>query len=182
MVVTLACALTGQAIGQGASTAPFPIPFQVPAELGNARLRDSTFIADAMAYRYEGRRITGFDIYVWPLPGDSLDRAARDTLLQLEVAKFKEAAPVGLERGWYEDYSIAFDAPHPVALDGDSLPGYVVALVFARRGQRFASFFYIYAVQGMYLKIRLTVPGDDWGSNPALDLPATLVQTVARKR
>jgi hypothetical protein len=135
-----------------------------------------------MAYRYEGRLITGLDIYVWPLPADSLDSAARDTLLQLEVAKFKEVAAVGLERGWYEDYKIAFDAPHPVALDGDSLPGYVVALVFARRGQRFASFFYIYAVQGMYLKIRLTVPGDDWGSNPALDLPAIFVQSVARKR
>ena len=182
MVVTLACTIASQAFAQSAPTAPFRIPFQVPTKLGNARLRDSTFVADAMAYRYEGRRITGFDIYVWPLPADSLDSTARDTLLQLEVAKFKEAAPVGLERGWYEDYKIVFDAPHPVALDGDSLPGYVVALVFARRGQRSASFFYIYAVQGMYLKIRLTVPGDDWGSNPALDLPATLVQSVARKR
>jgi hypothetical protein len=182
MVLVLAGALVVDAIAQSAPTATFRVPFAMPAKIGDVRLRDSSFIAEAMAYRYAGRRITGFDIYVWPLPAESLDAAARDTLLQIEVTKFKEAAPLGLERGWYDDYKIAFDAPHPIALDGDSLPGYVVALVFARRGQRFASFFYIYVVQGMYFKIRLTVPGDDWGSNPAMDLPATLVQRVTQKR
>lgn len=182
MVVVLTSTLIGQTIAQSSAAAPFRVPFEMPATIGDARLRDSTFIADAMAYRYQGKRITGFDIYVWPLPADSLDATVRDSLLRLEVANFKEAAPIGLERGWYEDYKIAFDAPHPVPVDRDSLPGYVVAMVFAREGQRFASFFYIYAIQGMYFKIRLTVPGDDWGSNPAMDLPATLVQRVARKR
>jgi len=182
LVVVLASTFIGQSVAQTAPAAAFRVPFEMPAKIGDARLRDSTFIADAMAYRYQGKRITGFDIYVWPLPADSLDATARDSLLRLEVAKFKEAAPIGRERGWYEDYKIAFDAPHPVPLDRDSLPGYVVALVFARGGQRFASFFYIYAIQGMYFKIRLTVPGDDWGSNPAMDLPAALVQRVARKR
>ncbi len=181
MVVVVTSTFIGQSFAQSPNAAAFRVPFEMPAKIGDARLRDSTFIAEAMAYRYQGKHITGFDIYVWPLP-DSLDAMARDSLLKLEVAKFKEAAPIGLERGWYEDYKIVFDAPHPVPLGRDSLPGYVVALVFARGGQRFASFFYIYAIAGMYFKIRLTVPGDDWGSNPAMDLPAALVQRVAQQR
>jgi hypothetical protein len=136
-----------------------------------------------MAYRYGGRGITGLDVYIWPLPiANTLDAARRDSLLKLEVAKFKQAVPVGVQRGWYDKYQIVFDDPHPVAVDGDSLPGYVVALVFVRRRQPFTSFFYIYAVQGMYLKIRLTVPGDGWNTNPALDVPAELVRAAARRR
>ena len=141
MVVVLTSTFIGLTFAQSAPTAAFRIPFEMPAKIRGAQLHNSTFIADAMAYRYQGKHITGFDIYIWPLPADSLDVTARDSLLRLEVAKFKEAAPIGLERGWYEDYKIAFDAPHPVSLDRDSLPGYVVALVFARGGQRFASFF-----------------------------------------
>lgn len=88
----------------------------------------------------------------------------------------------GPERGWYDDYRVAFESSHPVELEGDSVPGYVVALVFSRRGQQFASFFYIYAVQGMYCKIRLTVPAENWGSNSALDLPAQLVRALSLQR
>jgi hypothetical protein len=33
----------------------------------------------------------------------------------------------------------------------------------------------------MYMKIRLTVPGDGWDTNPALDVPAELVRAVAHK-
>jgi hypothetical protein len=165
------------------ATAPFPVPFQLPVALGNARLRDSSFVGEAMAYHYEGRRITGLDVYTWPLPiADSLYAARSDSLLKLEVAKFKEAVPVGAQQGWYDKYHIVFDDPHPVAVDGDSLPGYVVGLVFVRRREPFTSFFYIYAVQGMYVKIRLTVPGDGWNTNPALDVPAQLIRAVAPKR
>jgi hypothetical protein len=135
-----------------------------------------------MAYRYEGRGITGLDVYVWPLPiPRTLDATRRDSLLKLEVAKFKQAVPVGVQRGWYDEYRIAFDDRHPITVDGDSLPGYVVALVFVRRREPFTSIFYIYAVQGMYVKIRLTVPGDGWDTNPALDVPAELVRAVASK-
>jgi len=111
-----------------------------------------------------------------------MDATRRDSLLQAEVAKFKEVVPLGLGRGWYDDYQIAFADPHNVAATGDSIPGYVVALVFARRAQRLASFFYIYAVHGMFVKIRLTVPADDWGSNPALDLPGALVRQLHEQR
>jgi len=165
------------------ATPPFAMPFHVPASIGKAHLHDSSFVGDAMAYSYRGPKIAGCDIYVWPLPADrDMDAGRRDSLLQLEVAKFKEVVPLGIERGWYENYQIAFADPHPVATKSDSVPGYVVALVFARRGQRFTSFFYIYALQGMFIKIRLTVPADDWGSNPALDLPAALVRALDEQR
>jgi hypothetical protein len=98
------------------------------------------------------------------------------------VEEFKEVAPIGIQRGWYDDYKIAFDAPHPVDLGHDSLPGYVVAMPFARGGHRFASFFYIYALRGMFVKIRLTVPAEGWQSNEALDLPAVLVRSLAESR
>jgi hypothetical protein len=135
-----------------------------------------------MGYRYEGRGITGLDVYVWPLPiPRTLDATRRDSLLNLEVAKFKQAVPVGVQQGWYDEYQIAFDGPHPIAVGDDSLPGYVVALVFVRRRQPFTSLFYIYAVQGMYVKIRLTVPGDGWDTNPALDVPAELLRALSSK-
>jgi hypothetical protein len=164
---------------QAQGPAPFSVPFQVPLVVNGARLKDSAFVGDAMAYRYEGRGITGLDEYVWPLEIAPADSAQPDSLLQVEVGKFKQTIPLGVERGWYDNFQIAFDALHPVALASDSLPGYVVALVFMRRREPFTSFFYIYAVQGMYLKIRLTVPGKNWNTNPALDLPAELVRAAA---
>ncbi len=182
IILMLSNASVSLVSGQVQAHANFAVPFQVPRQLGHAELKDSAFVGDAMAYRYRGPGITGLDFYVWPLPGDSLTRTAEDSLLKFEVAKFTEAAPVGLQRGWYDDYKIAFGDSHPIALDADSLPGYVVALAFARRGQRFVSFFYIYALHGMYIKIRLTVPGENWGSNEALDLPAVFIQDVARQR
>jgi len=160
-------------------TAAFTVPFRVPREVGSARLKDSAFVGDAWAYHYEGREITGLDEYVWPLDIASADSTQRDSLLIVEVNKFKQTIPIGVERRWYESFQIAFDAPHPVAVGGDSVPGYVVAFVFLRRREPFSSFFYIYAVQGMYLKIRLTVPGKNWNTNPALDLPAELVRAAA---
>ena len=160
----------------------FAVPFRVPRSVGKAQLRDSSFVGDAMAYAYRGPKITGFDLYIWPLPAGEENAAHRDSLLQLEVAKFKEVAPLGIERGWYDNYEIVFADPHPVAMQTDSLPGYVVALVFTRRAASFTSFFYIYALQGMFIKIRLTIPADGWGSNPALDLPAELVRALATGR
>ncbi len=177
----VAC-VPAMAAAQSNKAAPFHIPFHVPTDLGTAHLQDSEFVGDAMAYKYQGQRMVGLDIYVWPLPAQGADSQQRDGLLQTEVTKFKEVVPQGVQRGWYEDYRIAFTAPHPVPLDGDSLPGYAVALAFSRGGQRYASFFYIYAVQGMFLKIRLTVPAENWGSNPAMDLPAEVVRAVAQKR
>jgi hypothetical protein len=162
-----------------ASAAPFRVPFAIPVKVGDARLRDSSFVGDAMAYRYQGRQITGLDVYVWPLPTKSLGYTARDSLLQLEVEKFKATLPLGPERGWYDAYEIAFANPHPVALKDDSVEGYVVAYAFIRGSQQATSFFYIYALHGMYLKIRLTVPTDGWNTNPALDLPKAIVRAVA---
>ncbi|SRR6266508_40135 len=171
--------LAGASSLQAQGPAPFTVPFQVPAVVPGARLKDSAFVGDAMTYRYEGRGITGLDEYVWPLEISAADSAQRDSLLLVEIEKFKQTIPLGVERGWYETFQIAFDAPHPVALASDSLPGYVVAFVFMRRREPFTSFFYIYAVRGMYLKIRLTVPGKNWNTNRALDLPAVLVRTAA---
>jgi len=178
----IAIVWTGPSSLRAQNVAPFAVPFQVPSVAGSARLKDSAFVGDAMAYHYQGRRITGLDVFVWPTPVSSSDSARRDSLLLLEVEKFKQTIPLGVQRGWYETYQIAFDAPHPVALASDSLRGYVVAFAFMRRREPFTSFFYIYAVHDMYLKIRLTVPGDNWNTNPALDVPAELVRAVAEPR
>ena len=162
-----------------AQSAPFTVPFKASPVVGKARLKDSAFVGNAMAYRYQGKGITGLDEYVWPLEITSADSAQLDSLLVVQVESFKQTIPLGVERGWYESFQMAFDAPHPVAVASDSIRGYVVAFVFLRRREPFASFFYIYAVQGMYLKIRLTVPGKDWNTNEALDLPAMLVLAAA---
>lgn len=146
--------ITTPVVGQSVSSAP-PVraPFHVPTFIGNARLRDSSFRGDAMVYSYEGGRIEALDLYTWPIPAlMQLDSGRRDSLLQLEVAKFKDVLPLGQQRGLYDDYRIVFEDSHRVPLDTDTLPGYVVAFVFTRRSQPFASFFYIYALEGMFLQ------------------------------
>jgi len=169
----------GAATSLDAQSAPFTVPFQAPLAVGSARLKDSAFVGNAMAYHYHGKGITGLDEYVWPLEIASADSLQLDSLLLVQVEGFKETIPLGVERGWYDNFQMAFDAPHPVALASDSARGYVVAFVFSRRREPFASFFYIYGVRGMYLKIRLTVPANDWNTNKALDLPAALVRAAA---
>jgi len=169
----------GVATSLDAQSAPFTVPFQAPLAVGSAKLKDSAFVGNAMAYRYHGKGINGLDEYVWPLEIASADSVQLDSLLLMQVNSFKETLPLGVERGWYDNFQMAFDAPHPVALARDSVRGYVVAFVFSRGRQPFASFFYIYAIHGMYLKIRLTVPAKDWNANKALDLPAALVRAAA---
>jgi hypothetical protein len=163
-----------------ASTRQFSIPFAIPGVVNEARMIDSSYVDDAMAYKYRAPQTTGLDLYVWPMPlAASQSSSQADQSLRAEVIKFRETLPLGRQRGWYDDYRIAFEVPHPVALASDSVQGYAVALAISRGQEQFIDLFYIYALDGMFVKIRLTVPAAGWNSNPVLDVPMALVRAMA---
>jgi hypothetical protein len=112
------------------------------------------------------------------MPG--LSTSGQDSALREEVTRFKAAVPVGVDSGWYDAYKVVFADPHPVKVDHRSIPGYAVAVVIRRGNETFASFFYIYALDGRFAKIRLTLPGEGWGANPAMEWPRLLIVALAR--
>lgn len=153
-------------------------PFHVPATVGAATLQDSTVVGGATAYRYTGPQVKAFDLFIW---SSSLSSASgQDSALREEVAKYQSVVPTGVDSGWYDTYKIVFSDPHPVKVDHRSIPGYVVSVVLKRGAENYVSFFYIYALDGRLAKIRLTLPGEGWGANPAMEWPNMLMTALAR--
>jgi len=124
------------------------------------------------------RRTSGLYLQVRPLPEGRSSKP--DSQLQVEIAGFKETLPLGVQRGWFDSYEVAFETPHPVAIAvADTIRGYAVAVAIGRGGARYVTLFYVYPLQGMLVTIRLTVPAEGWASNPVLDVPVNMVRLMA---
>jgi tetratricopeptide (TPR) repeat protein len=151
-----------------------------PAEIDQFRLVVRDTVANTPHYKYEGPNIVGLDVFVWE--ATDTNAAALERELEQQVADYQLTLPVGVERGWYESYEVGFAEPKPVTVLDGIVSGHVVAVGLHERGEVNLSFFYVYAVRGHFVKVRLTIPGTDWTENEALDFPEAVVRYLANKR
>jgi hypothetical protein len=87
-----------------------------------------------------------------------------------------------VERGWYDAYELVFAEPKPLTVLDGIVSGHVVAVALRQADEVNLTFFYIYALRGHFVKVRLTIPGHEWSENDALDFPEAVIRRLANKR
>jgi len=151
----------------------------MPLRVAGYSIADSGLAGGAVTFSYRGYNVTKLDVFIYQLPVADTSQSLVSHALRDEVESFKRSLPVGLSRGWYDDYRLAFETEEPVSTSAGSVQSFAVATVLTRGGAGYVSLFYIYALRGMFIKIRLTVPYADWGANPALNFPTQFIEQVA---
>lgn len=165
-----------------ATSVPSVLPFKIPPRLLGLTLLDSAIAGSALAFSYQGNNVTKLDVFVYALPPDDKSRSGIHKALMKEVESFKQSLPIGVSRGWYDEYRVAVDKEDPVQVGQQVVPGHAVAMVFVEGGSEYVSLFCIHALRGMFIKIRLTVPAGQWDLNPALDFPTRFVEYLVSAR
>jgi hypothetical protein len=128
-----------------------------------------------VAYQYSPGDSTRATVYFYQRD-KTVRNAAPETALREQANTFKQALEVERARGVYEDYTIAFEGPDSISVEGRMIPGYQLGYAF-RRGTTYVSFFFLYAVGDAFVKVRGTVPESQW---EATDIRSFARDVVAR--
>ncbi len=134
-------------------------------------------VEGADTYRYVGPEVLGLDVFIWPIPESTTEPVP--LLLQQMAADFESTMPTGVERGWYDAFSIAFSDSRSVAVKSDTIPGHQVGVVLRQQGRIRLSFFFIFGLRGQFVKVRLTIPEAGWQKNEAVLFPDQLIEVLA---
>jgi hypothetical protein len=181
IIAILSIASSEKALCAQASTRPdMPSkPFSPPARIAGMVLTDTARIDDAVVFTYEGQGISRLDVFMYASPvRTGTSQQQRDAILG-EVQAFKRSLPIGVSRGWYDRYKVAFDTERPFTFNGLAIPGFLVATVLARGDQAYVSILSIHDLMGTIVKFRITMPEERWETNPAVNVPMQFLERIA---
>ena len=134
----------------------------VPTRVGRYSLNPPDATAGAASgdtpYRFSDGSQTRVTVFVYAVPADVRQGDEPQTWVTAEGAKFVQVLGIGVERGWYDDFRVAYSDPQPVVRDTLSIPGYEVAAATRSRGRVSLELEYLYFVHGSFVKVRATVP------------------------
>lgn len=140
-------------------------PLAAPQEVGPFELVDSATFEDPLAgtrygYQEDGAEI---DLYIYPTTAwaDQMEEPTADRLLRGQVEEFQETLKLGPSRGWYDEYELAFDDPFEVETESGTLSGYTAAAVLRSGEDLRVSFYYIFLIDGRFVKVRSTLPASE---------------------
>lgn len=138
----------------------------VPTRVGRYSLKPPDATAPAASgdtpYRFSDGSQTRVTVFVYAVPPDVRQGEEPQTWVTAEGTKFVQVLHIGVERGWYDDFQVAYSDPNPVVRDTLSIPGYEVAAATRSRGRVSVELEYVYFVHGNFLKVRATVPERGW--------------------
>jgi hypothetical protein len=138
----------------------------VPTRVGRYTLQPPDSAAAAASgdtpYHFSDGSSTRVTVFVYAVPADVQEGEVPQAWATAEGAKFVQVLRIGVERGWYEDFQVAFSEPQPVVRDTLGIPGHAVAAATRSRGGVRVELEYLYLVRGRFLKVRATVPERGW--------------------
>jgi hypothetical protein len=134
-----------------------------------------------VAYRFTNGSRTRVTVFVYPVPADVRVSESPQDWVTREGEKFPQTFPMGVERGWYEDYRLAFARPDPLTVDTLVIPGYVVAAATRARGEVRVELEYLYLVRDTFTKVRATVPEQGWERTDVPVFAKDLAASLARQ-
>lgn len=107
------------------------------------------------------------------------DQSAADALAG-DVAAFREVLEIERQRGAVQAYRVAFEAPDTVQLGSTrgAVPGTRVAVAIRRGGRAFLSWLFLYAVGDGFVKVRATLPVEEWKKSDVAQFARGLVQAA----
>jgi hypothetical protein len=175
LLIVLYAPLAGchPATSAGPGTAPAGVDWvrdrsgiDVPTRVGRYSLKPPDASPGAVSgdtpYRFSDGSQTRVTVFVYAVPPDVRQGEVPQTWVTAEGAKFVQVLQIGVGRGWYDDFRVAYSDPHPVVRDTLSIPGYEVAAATRSRGRVSVELEYLYFVHGSFLKVRATVPERGW--------------------
>jgi hypothetical protein len=165
-----------------AAVALTALPFRVPSRVGAARLKDSTIVGRAVTLRYEARNVHRLDVFIYSAAEADTSALTIRRALASEVELFKQSLPTGVDQGWYDEYRVAFETEKPVQAGARVIPGMAVAAVLRQGGEPLVSMFYVYWLERLLIKVRLTLSDAEWSTNPAMNFPTEFMQQVGGPR
>lgn len=151
-----------------AATAGPPV---MPMQVGNWRLSrrmPPTPPSVDTNYRFtDGTQ--ALSVFVYAIPPDVVRGTDAQVWVDAEAAKLPQVFQAGVQRGYYRDIQLESSKPEPLRAGAALLPGHVTAAQSHNaQGQLNSEVQYLYVVRGMFLKVRATIPGDNW---EASDVP-----------
>lgn len=154
-----------------------PADLVAPARVGRrtrGKGQDFGSPQGGVAYQY-GDRSTSLTVYFFTRDSESRALSATEAL-QREADRFKAVLEVERQRGRWDAYHIAFDAPDSVQVDQGYLIGHVIGFAIRRGRDVKVSFYYMYAFGEEWIEVRGTVLEGDWKQT---DIPVFAHQVAA---
>lgn len=172
----------------GSSTAPSApaarpldvrtLGFVLPDSVRSYRLTESYPVegyAQHRGFRYTDGSPTRVSVFVYPADSAAALAEPRRVVAH-EGPLFSESLPIGVQRGRYDAYNIAFSHADSLEVDGRLVFGHVTAAPTKRAGRVIVEFQYLYLVGTQFVKVRASVPAEGWQNT---DIPLFAQQLTA---
>ena len=133
---------------------------------------------ESTAYSYENGSTGWITVFIYPrqIRGRSADSR---TALTEEGRGLFEMLPVGVQRGRWDDYVESHSAPDSVMVNGGVTLGNETAAVTKLRGAVSVQMQYVYLLGSHFVKVRATVPSDDWEKSGVPAFASALIARLA---
>lgn len=155
----------------------------LPASVRRYRLTESYPVEgerDDRGFRYSDGSSTRVSVFVYRADSTAALAQPRQVVAQ-EGPLFSETLPIGVQRGWYEAYNIAFAHADSLDVDGQLVFGHVTAAGTRRAGQVQVEFQYLYLVGTRFVKTRASVPAETWQNTDVPLFAHELIAVLARQ-
>ena len=143
-----------------------PSPEGIPTVLRGYRMTTSEPIPErdggGTLYRFNDGSGAYLTVFIYPVPDDVKQTDDSGQWVIVEGRKFVQVMPIQVQRGRYDAYEMAFADPEPVIVGRDTIPGFAAAAVTRSRGVVSVQLEYLYLVRGQFLKVRATLPQENW--------------------
>ncbi len=127
--------------------------------------------------RYQARDFFWVDVFFYPAPR-GCDFAMADSLVRMQARGFVEAVPRYVERGYYTDPSVrTIETLKPTERDL-WLTGRYVSLAVTRKGNREYEEFLLFYLDGLFIKLRVTIKPDPTLVKRVADFPTWYIPLV----
>lgn len=157
--------------------------FELPASVRSYRLTESYPVEGHprdRGFRYSDGSRTRVSVFVYP--ADSAVAVAEPRrAVASEGPLFSESLPVGVQRGWYDAYNVAFAHADSLEVDGQLVFGHVTAAPTKSDGRVNVEFQYLYLVGTRFVKVRATVPAEGWRNTDVPLLAKELAAMLTRQ-
>lgn len=175
---------TTQPVSAAAPLETRVLGFELPASVRSYRLIESYPVEgfpQHRGFRYGDGSRTRVSVFVYPADSAIAVAEPRQTVAQ-EGPLFAESLPVGVQRGRYDAYNVAFAHADSLEVDGQLVFGHVTAAPTKTAGRVNVEFQYLYLVGTRFVKVRATVPAAGWQDTDvplfAKELAATLTRQL----
>lgn len=144
---------------------------RVPVTIGPFEMADSNRFEQAelgisYTYRNTAERNVTASAYVYPVPAEWLSLPA-DERIAREAETFRLSLPAGVDRGWYNAFTLPVDTARAWNTADGERPGHLAVAALRRDDGVYISFMHVVMIGDQFVKTRLTMPAEQWRESMA---------------